>query len=148
MIEGIDHINIVVKDLDKSADFYMKYFGFKTAGRKKLAGQWIEELTGLDNVKAEVVFLEHEKTDMKIELLKYFSPEGEHIEKNLIPNTCGIRHLAFKTKDFDALLEKLEKGGVKFTGGPKNIPQPTDKFKSRICYFLDPDKVLLEITGY
>jgi catechol 2,3-dioxygenase-like lactoylglutathione lyase family enzyme len=148
MIEGIDHINIVVTDLDKSADFYTKYFGFKKAGRKQLEGSWIEELTGFENVLAEVVFLDHEKTDMKIELLKYFSPKGEYIEKNKLPNTLGIRHLAFKTKNFDELIQKLKNDGIKFSGGPKNIAQPTNKFKSKICYFFDPDNVLLEITGF
>lgn len=148
MIEGIDHINIVVNDLEKSAAFYTKYFGFTQAGRKKLSGKWIEELTGLKDVRAEVIFLAHEKTDIKIELLKYFSPKGEFIDKNFTPNTYGIRHLAFKTSNFDNLVNNLKKDGIKFLGGPKNIPEPTDKFKSKICYFLDPENVLLEITGF
>lgn len=148
MIEGIDHINIVVNDLEQSAAFYKKYFGFKETGRKKLCGQWIEELTKFENVRAEVIFLAHEKSDIKIELLKYFSPKGDYMEENSIPNTWGIRHLAFKTKNFDTLIEQLKKDGVKFLGEPKKIPEPTDKFKSKICYFLDPENVLLEITGF
>ncbi|MDY0363018.1 MAG: VOC family protein [Desulforegulaceae bacterium] len=148
MIEGIDHINIVVNDLEKSADFYKKYFDFKEDGRKKLNGEWIEELTGLKNIQAEVIFLSHEKTDTRIELLKYFSPAGEYMEKNLIPNTLGIRHMAFKTNNFDTLIQKLKKDGITFIGGPKKIFEPVDKYKSKICYFLDPDKVLLEITGF
>lgn len=148
MIAGIDHVNIVVNDLDKSKKFYTTYLGFNEVGRKKLQGLWIEELTGIKNISAEVSFLSHEKTDIKIELLKYHSPKGEHLDKNSIPNTIGIRHMAFKTDNFDALVNKLKNDHINFLGGPESIPNPTEKYKSKICYFYDPDKVLLEITGY
>lgn len=147
MILGIDHINMVVNDLDISIDFYKKIFGFKEDGRKKLSGKWIEELTGIKNIKAEVVFLSHENFDTRLEILKYHSPDGVSFAENSLPNTKGIRHISFKTDDFTNLVKTLENNQVKFLGKPQEIPPPTEKFKSKICYFYDPDGVLLEITG-
>jgi len=148
MIAGIDHINIVTKDINKSVKFYTKHFNFKETGRKRLSGNWIENLTGLENIDAEVAFLINDASDVKIEILKYFSPEGNPLTSNSLPNTPGLRHIAFKTDCFDKLIKSLQNSNVKFAGEVEKVPQPTGRYKSKICYFYDPDGTLLEITGH
>ncbi|MGM0417896.1 MAG: VOC family protein [Thermodesulfobacteriota bacterium] len=148
MIAGIDHINIVTKDINQSVEFYTKHFNFKETGRKKLSGKWIENLTGLENIYAEVAFLVNDASDVKIEILKYFSPEGKTLTSNSLPNTPGLRHIAFKTDNFDKLIKNLQNSNVKFAGKVEKVPDPTDEYKIKICYFFDPDGTLVEITGH
>lgn len=46
MLKGIHHINIVVKDLEKSRDFF-RLFGFTVIHEKMLKGKWNDAVTGL-----------------------------------------------------------------------------------------------------
>ena len=57
MIRAIDHINIVVSDLERSVKFYTDLLGFKEINRVHLEGEWIEEIVGLKGVSADVVFI-------------------------------------------------------------------------------------------
>lgn len=147
MIRKIDHINIVTKDLNKSIQFYTDILGFTETGRKQLSGKWIESLTGIKDINAEVAFMKHGEFETKLEILSYKKPQGLYFKENSIPNTFGLRHIAFTTDNFEIMVEKLKKHNVQLVGQPQNIPNPTEKYKSKICYFLDPDNVLIEITG-
>ncbi|HKQ32343.1 MAG TPA: VOC family protein, partial [Thermodesulfobacteriota bacterium] len=44
---AIDHINIVVSDLEKSVRFYTELLGFIESKRAHLEGDWIESIVGL-----------------------------------------------------------------------------------------------------
>ena len=44
MISSIDHINIVVSDLERSVKFYTELLGFKEINRVHMEGEWIEEI--------------------------------------------------------------------------------------------------------
>jgi catechol 2,3-dioxygenase-like lactoylglutathione lyase family enzyme len=50
MILQIDHINIVVNDLDESIDFYTNILGFHLSRRMTLQGDWIETIVGINNI--------------------------------------------------------------------------------------------------
>ena len=54
---AIDHINIVVSDLERSVRFYTELLGFKESKRAHLEGEWIESIVGLKGVVADVVFI-------------------------------------------------------------------------------------------
>ena len=41
MINAVDHINIVVSDLERSLSFYTKVLGFKEVRRAYLEGKWV-----------------------------------------------------------------------------------------------------------
>ena len=58
MIERIDHLNIVVDDMQRMVDFYTKVLGMRATKQAVIAGPWIQDVTGLSSVEAEVVFLE------------------------------------------------------------------------------------------
>lgn len=146
MLNSIDHINIVVSDLEKSVIFYTKVLGFKEVRRGHLEGEWIEAVTGLKNICADVVFISI-KSGPRIELLCYKTPEGIAFEPNSLPNTIGLRHIAFQV----AAVKKLTDANVKIIGGPATVPEHIishDSGKKTLCYFLDPDGTLLELAHY
>lgn len=151
MVKYVDHINIVVSDLERSVDFYTRLLGLKETRRARLAGDWIETIVGLKGVVADVVFVQPDGGGPRIELIRYIHPEGEAFEANAAPNTRGLRHIAFQTDDMTGLRERLESENVHFFGPPVEVPsgvvEHEDGHKS-LCYFLDPDGVLLELAAY
>ena len=73
MIESVDHINIVVSDLERSVRFYTEILGFKETRRASLEGDWIESIVGLKGVKADVSYIVAPAGEPRLELLCYNS---------------------------------------------------------------------------
>ena len=148
---AIDHINIVVSDLERSARFYTELLGFRESKRAHLEGEWIESIVGLKGVVADVAFILAPAGEPRIELLCYKTPTGEAIPANSFANTVGIRHIAFKVDDICAAADRLRNAGVRLLGDPVVVPETVvthDAGHKMLCYFHDPDGVLLEITEY
>jgi catechol 2,3-dioxygenase-like lactoylglutathione lyase family enzyme len=148
---AIDHINIVVSDLEKSVKFYTELLGFNLSKMAYLEGEWIESIVGLKGVAADVAFIVAPAGEPRIELLCYKTPKGEAIPANSLANTVGIRHIAFRVDDIHAAVEKLKSAGVKILGEPVVVPETVvthDAGHKMLCYFHDPDGVLLEVTEY
>ncbi len=151
MISAIDHINIVVSDLERSVKFYTELLGFKEINRVHLEGEWIEDIVGLKGVAADVVFIVAPEEEPKIELLCYKSPTGDQVPVNSLANTIGLRHIAFRVDDIQAASEKLKAAGVKLLSEPIAVPatlMAQNPVRKTLCYFHDPDGVLLEIAEY
>jgi catechol 2,3-dioxygenase-like lactoylglutathione lyase family enzyme len=150
MIQLIDHINLVVKDIDVSCRFYGETLGLKESFRKILEGDWVDEVTGIGGVCADCVFYEFPGGATRIELLHFRSGRGGASEMNELPNTLGVRHLAFLVEDLDAFVKHLRDRGVHVYSDPVRVPFPVGKEgrTKRLCYFRDPDGVLLEVAEY
>ena len=151
MIRSIDHINFVVSDLERSVRFYTELLGFRESKRAHLEGGWIEKIVGLKGVVADVAFIVAPAGEPRIELLCYKTPKGESIPANSLANTIGIRHIAFRVDDIHASARKLRDAGVKLLGDPVIVPETVvthDAGHKMLCYFHDPDGILLEITEY
>ncbi len=151
MITIVDHINIVVSDLERSVAFYREVLGMRETKRAYLEGDWIEAIVGIRGVKADVVFMQPVDGGPRIELLKYHAPEGVAFPEHGQPNTLGLRHIAFQVKDMDAIVSRLEAAGVTLVGPPTAVPGGVvkhDAGRKRLCYFHDPDGVLLELAEY
>jgi catechol 2,3-dioxygenase-like lactoylglutathione lyase family enzyme len=146
----IDHVNIVVQDLERAVTFYGATLGMVKTFEVLLEGEWIEEVTGLAGGRARCVFLSCPEQDFRLELLQYLTPQGERLEPNSMPNTPGMRHMAFETDDMDALCARVRQAGVSFVSPPVTVPFPVGekKLRKRLCYFHDPEGVLLEVAEY
>lgn len=95
MIRGIDHINIVVADLERSVQFYTGLLGFRKTHDVFMEGAWIEEIVRLKGVKGKVAFVEPPGGGLRIELLEYVAPAGVTLPENARANTLGLRILRF-----------------------------------------------------
>lgn len=151
MVKHVDHINVVVSDLERSVRFYTELLGLQETRRARLSGDWIEAIVGLKGVEADVAFVQPRGGGPRIELIQYHAPEGEMFAAHSRPNTHGLRHIAFQIEDMDDMRMRLEAAGVHFFGPPVQVPggvvEHDDGHKS-LCYFLDPDGVLLELAAY
>ncbi len=144
----LDHVNIVVTDLARAEAFYGELLGLQRGFERRLEGEWIERVTGLAGARAHCVFYEPEGGG-RVELLQYLTPTGEPIFLNRLPQTPGLRHVAFEVDDLDALCARLEAGGVTLVSPPVEVPFPVAAAgRKRLCYFHDPEGVLLEVAEY
>jgi catechol 2,3-dioxygenase-like lactoylglutathione lyase family enzyme len=145
----IDHVNIVVADIERAARFYGEVLGLSRGFEKTLEGAWIDEVTGVCGARALCVFMESGAGQTRIELLQFLSPAGAVCTQNSVPNTRGIRHIAFTVDDLDSLLEKLRAWGVKIVSEPIEVPFAVGALgRKRLFYFYDPEGNLLEAAAY
>ena len=151
MICAVDHINIVVFDLERSLGFYTKVLGFKETHRAYLEGGWVESIVGLKGVRANVAYVIAPAGAPRLELLCYESPTGDKLPENSRPNTLGLRHLALQVDDIDTAVRRLKDAKAELISEPVVVPTGVithHEGHKILCYFLDPDGVLLELTEY
>ena len=114
---SIDHVNMKVKDLEKSVEFYKNLFGFEIKqeeNENKLDAP--SKIIGNDTIKLCL----YEVPDM--------SPEG------------GIAHFGFNVVNFNEIIEKCKKLGVEILyNGPIEWEQ------SKSVYIKDPSGYEIEL---
>ncbi len=151
MFEQIDHVNIVVRDLAPMVAFYQTALGLTVTKRVMISGEWVDRTAGLGGVKANVVYLDA-PAGPRIELIEYASPVGPRPDAIDLPNTQGIRHIAFRVSDIDAVVAQLRTGGAEFVSDIQQVPdsqvQYTGGVRKRLIYFRDPEQNLLELCEY
>ncbi len=151
MIRAIDHINIVVADLERSVRFYTELLGLRLMKEASLEGEWIDRIVGLKGVKGRVAYVVAPAGEPRIELLCYEHPAGADPKDNRRANTVGLRHIALQVDDITAVVARLQAAGVEFFSDPVRVPAGVvkhDQGEKTLVYFLDPDGVILELAQY
>ena len=151
MIRAIDHINIVVGDLERSVKFFTEVLGFAKTKEAYLEGGWIDKIVGLRGVKGRVAYVVAPAGEPRIELLCYVAPKGETVSVNSRANTLGLRHIALRVDDLPAMIVRLRAAGVELFSEPVRVPVGVvqhEEGEKTLAYFLDPDGVILELTQY
>jgi catechol 2,3-dioxygenase-like lactoylglutathione lyase family enzyme len=143
MIQKIDHINIVVRDLEGAKKFFLQ-FGFTIAHEGELSGKWIDTLTRLKNVKARYAALSLPGHETNLELLTYDNPEGEECPAGDILTTIGYRHIAFAVENIEKIVGDLKKQGAIFFSDIQEYKES----KKKLCYFYGPEGIVLELAEY
>ncbi len=124
-IQGVDHVAINVRDIDKAVAFYTKVIGLKITEREP-SKPGIEYF--LDCGPALIGIIQAKNFDNK----HAFENEG-----------LGANHFSFRihANDFDAMVKHLESHHVKIEFAKK-------REKSWSLYFYDLDDNKLEITSW
>ena len=151
MIQSIDHVNLVVRDLARMTAFYRDVLGCRLTKEVTISGKWIDEVVGLAGVEADVVYLEL-PAGPRIELIAYHSPAGLDPGTPNTPNLFGLRHMAFRVSEIDSLVSKLQEAQVQFQSEVKTVPDAQVTYegglRKRLVYFRDPEENLLEFCEY
>lgn len=122
IITGLDHIAILCSEREASLRFY-ETLGFR-----------VTESHVRPERKDEIIFMEQQ--DVVLEL--FISAGNPQRVSN--PEAYGLRHLALRTEDAEAVREKLISAGY--------APEPirTDTFNGRKLFFVkDPDGLPIEL---
>lgn len=135
---NIDHVAIIVENMSRSVSFYKKCFGFE-----------VERKFGNTELGIRAVVMKH--GDSRIELFHYRDDKPGHA-KNIgvlhgakVPKSYfepGIRHIAFRTRQFDGAVSFLRTKGLDPWIRPK-----TGYSGDSITFFEDPNGVMLEVVS-
>ncbi len=151
MLHTIDHVNLVVRDLAQMTAFYVEVLGLKVTKEVTISGAWIDDVVGLEDVQADVVYLDLE-AGPRIELIYYHCPESPNLAQENTAHLPGIRHLAFRVDDIDAIFERLRNAGTEFQSEVSSVPttqvQYAGDVRKRLVYFRDPENNILELCEY
>ncbi len=140
MIKAVRHTGVVVRDLEKSTEFYCA-LGFVEDNQAIEEGDFIDTVVGLQNVKLEWVKLKAPDGYL-LELLQYHShPEQKEIAKQR-SNQLGCSHLAFSVDDIDTVCKEIKKIG----GSVVSPPALTNDKKVKVVYCHDNEGNLMEIV--
>lgn len=143
MIKKLDHLNIVVSDLQKAKKFFLD-LGFEETASARLSGKQLSTVTGLPDIEAEFIGLSLAGSSTNIELIQYFSPKGGRDPEMGKPNQFGFRHIAFEVEDIEKEVARLKSKGVKF----ESDVQTWEKTGKKLVYFYGPDGIILEFAQY
>ncbi|MCA9080507.1 MAG: VOC family protein [Planctomycetaceae bacterium] len=127
-VKRIDHVTLVVKDLEASRRFYVDVLGMEEVPRPNFSfpGLWFQAATTQIHL-----ILEHDES----------GPAGV-----FLPEECSIsrtRHVAFEVDNALQAHDELNRLGIEIVAGPKNRPDgPTQ------LYVFDPDQNLVELYSY
>ena len=145
----VNHVNVVVSDMEQSLAFYVGLLGMRITFETDLTGDWIETVSGLPNVSARCVFCQPPGGGTRFELLQYRTPPGQDLPAAAgLANTLGLRHVALEVDELDALYARLTQAGVPSVSPPISVPFSLTGVRKRLCYLRDPDGALVEIAEY
>ncbi len=126
-VKTIDHVTIVVEDIQRSSDFYTKVLGMQQIDRPNFGfpGAWFQA----GNTQIHLV-LQSEKAGS--------AGIGEF--DGLDPSLSF--HYAFDVDDCDAAAKRLTELGLQIVVGPRQRPDG-----ARQVYVYDPDGHLIELCS-
>lgn len=144
MLERCLHVNICVRNLDRSLRFY-EQLGFTTRiGPLDVEDPRYGESIGMHVKKARVAFigLKDDPYSPMLDLAEFIDPPTQgSAYPNLI--NVGICRLAFAVADIDAIVRKLKEIDAEFVTGITDM-QMQGKLVQRVVMFQDPDGIVLE----
>tara|TARA_B110000008_G_scaffold279379_1_gene326251 strand:- start:147 stop:578 length:432 start_codon:yes stop_codon:yes gene_type:complete len=140
MIKAVRHTGVVVRDLEKSKEFFCS-LGFVEVNRAIEEGDFIDTLVGMQNVKLEWVKLKAPDGYL-LELLQYHSHPSQKVIIEQKSNQLGCSHLAFTVDDINSVCKKIEGIG----GSIVNLPVLTNDKKVKVAYCYDNEGNLMEIV--
>lgn len=123
-LNSVHHIAIIVSNIEKAREFYIKKLGFEAIREnyRKERDDW----------KLDLRVDEH--TELEI-----FAEKNPPKRVNR-PEACGLRHLAFRVESVEETVKELNEIGIECE------PIRTDTYTGeKMTFFFDPDGLPLEI---
>lgn len=124
MIKKMEHTAIMVKDMDKSIQFYTEIFDFKVRLRGSKPGR-----------EMAFIYLESQP-DMEIELIYDINLVVNYNENGI------VNHLAFTVEDIDTTIDYLKSKNIEFCS---DEVKPTLE-GGRMILFFGPNRELLQLV--
>jgi len=139
-VRHIDHIGINVEDL-KAAKSFFTDLGFTVVGEMVMQGELVDRVTGLKDVKDDIVMLQAPDGKLNLELVKFHRPLDENGIQQSAANTLGLRHLCFEVEGLDEILASLQQKGHQLVGEVQ-----TYKNSWKLCYIHGPEGIIIELA--
>lgn len=136
MITGIDHVCLVVSDIQAMTAFYRDVCGLAVRGGRELHNAFAARVLGYAGAHIHVVMLGAEGDPTRLELIEYVCPQGSdgHGPKNAL----GACHVCFNVDDLDATYARLNRAGMRFVAAPTAEVTASGQTHA-VCYAQDPE---------
>jgi catechol 2,3-dioxygenase-like lactoylglutathione lyase family enzyme len=139
-IRHIDHIGINVIDLD-AAKLFFTDLGFTVMGQSVMQGELVDRVTGLKDVKDDLIMLRAPDGQLNLELVKFHNPVDEAGVQPSAANTLGLRHLCFEVEGLDEILASMQQKGHKLMGEVQTYEESW-----KLCYIRGPEGIIIELA--
>ncbi|GAB4144447.1 MAG: hypothetical protein Tsb009_16100 [Planctomycetaceae bacterium] len=126
-VKHIDHVTLIVNDLEKSREFYCDVLGMEQVDRPgfSFGGSWFQ--AGPTQIH---LIHEHENS----------GPAGENTAD--LKKTSRNRHFAFEIEDGNAAVARLEELNIPLLAGPQTRPDGAIQL-----FVTDPDGHVVELCS-
>ena len=144
MMRAIDHVGLIVADLDRAVEFWCGRLGLRLLGRVTETDPDIAALLGEDSVEIEIADLDAD--GRIIELIRYIRPAGQPVRaRSSDPGSC---HIALRVDDLDAVLERIQGSQARqISRHPVVLHDPGGAWDGvACCYIADPDGNIVELV--
>ena len=136
-VHRMDHAGVVVEDLAAAVSFFVE-LGLELEGETTVEGEWVDQLVGLDGVRADLAFLRIPDGVGRVELSMFHTPVASSAAPRAPVNTPGIPRLTFVVDAVDDVLDRLRAHGAELVG---EVAQYGDIY--RYCYVRGPAGVII-----
>jgi catechol 2,3-dioxygenase-like lactoylglutathione lyase family enzyme len=139
-IQRMEHVGIVVDDLAAATEFFLD-LGLEREGATTVQGEWVDNIVGLKDVRADVVVVRTPDGSGKLELTKFHTPADDQGPHASAANRLGIRHILFVVDDLHGIVDNLRGKGFNTVG---KVQDYENLF--RLCYVRGPEGIIVELA--
>ena len=143
MISHVDHVRIVVNDVEKAKEFF-NLLGFEEDKFVQISGEKFSRYMGIDTINAEhhTLVLVGSVPRLEVQLLKYLQPDVLPDPQISRLDRLGFNHICFAVADLDHELENLSAQGFK-------ARNEVMEFNDRKLVFLEgPERITVELAQW
>lgn len=140
-VRRMDHVGIVIEDLDASIAFFTE-LGLEVQARMVVDGRWVDRVVGLADVKVEIAMMRTPDGHSRLELTKFLTPAVISGDPFPAPaNTLGLRRIMFAVDDIRDVVRRLQRHGGELVG---DIAQYEDAYL--LCYLRGPSGIIVALA--
>nr|WP_261554592.1 VOC family protein [Frankia tisae] len=136
----MDHTGFVVTDLAAAIAFFVE-LGLELEGETAVEGAWVDQLLGLEGVRADIAVVRTPDGHGRVELSTFHSPVATSTAPRAPLNTPGIPRLTFVVDTVDDVLARLRAHGAELVG---EVAQYEDYY--RYCYVRGLEGIIIGLV--
>ena len=140
-IQRMDHVSVVVNDLEAAIAFFVE-LGMDIEGQAPVEGRWVDRVVALDDVRVDIAMMRTPDGHGRLELTKFHRPPAVSAEPTYSPpNMLGIRSIMFAVDDVEDVLARLSAHGAELVG-------ELEEYEGiyRLCYIRGPEGIIVALA--
>lgn len=140
-IKRLDHVSVVVEDLDAAIAFFTE-LGLTKEGQAAVGGAWVDRINALEGVQVDIVMMKTPDGHGRLELTKFHHPQLVPLTPAIAPpNALGLRSVMFTVESVDDTVARMRAHGAELVG---EVAQYEDLY--RLCYMRGPGGIIVSLA--
>ena len=143
MIKHLDHVTIVVRDVEKAVQFFA-LLGFVEDRSVVISGEQFARYMGVAGIEAEhrTLVLAGSSPRFEVQILRYRQPEALANPDLATRRQIGFNHICFAVDDLRAEVERLTARGVRLAN---EVMEFHDR---KLVFLVGPEGVTVELAEW